>query len=84
MTVDILMTGIVGISALTAWHLYNSSKGKRCPACKKKMILTVSKTNQRKIWCCSQWRKCKTYIDYYTEDRIPAVEVERTGGRKAL
>jgi len=65
---------------LEAWH----QERRKCPVCGKKMIPAVTKAESKKVWCCSNWQKCKTYIEHHTGERLSAAEIERTDGKAAL
>lgn len=65
---------------LEAWH----EEKRKCPTCGKRMNPTITKAESKKVWCCSQWQTCKTYIEHQTGRRLSAAEVERTDGKRAL
>ena len=65
---------------LEAWH----QERRKCPVCGKKMVPTITKAESKKVWCCSNWQKCKTYIEHHTGERLSAAEIERTDGKAAL
>lgn len=65
---------------LEAWH----EEKRRCPTCGKIMIPTITKAERKKVWCCSAWQTCKTYLEHHTGQRLSAAEVERTEGKRAL
>jgi ribosomal protein L37AE/L43A len=65
---------------LEAWH----QERRKCPVCGKRMFAAVTKAESKKVWCCSNWQKCKTYIEHHTGERLSAAEIERTDGKAAL
>lgn len=81
---------VLGLIAMFSWYLYDTrdkswvNQKRKCPVCKKRMIPTISKSENKKIWCCSNWKQCKTYIEHHTGERLSAAEVERTDGKAAL
>jgi len=65
---------------IEAWH----QERRKCPVCGKKMVPAITKAESKKVWCCSNWQKCKTYIEHHTGERLSAAEIERTDGKAAL
>lgn len=56
----------------------------KCPVCGSKMEQAEQRTTGKKVYYCIKWRTCHTYINAITSERMPAAEIERTDGRKAL